>query len=488
VARPPTLSRNCNILDALLSQYCHILSAFLLLNNMKINKKQQVTKLAIFAGAAALASLTPQAHAQSSDALIDKLVDKGILTVDEAKDLREQADNDFKTAYQAKTGMPDWVTSYKIGGDFRGRFEQYAAPNNNTYENRVRFRYRLRFGIVANIIDNMEVGFRLASGDAAQGSSGQGNPVSANSTLQNNGTRKNIYIDTAYAKWTAINSGDWLLAATIGKMDNPFNFTWMVIDPDYLPEGGAITGGYTINDQQSIAFAGGAFVLDEEAKSTQDPALYIGQVTLNSKWTPKISSSLGAGVEMVGSPQQLTTANVPYQNQGNTRNASGVLLYNYNPIIGDASVTYLLDSFPLYTGAFPIKVQGEIMENPSVSQNNMGYWVGATFGKSGTKHTWDLTYRYEWLEADAQYDQIVDDDNAAYYQYSPVGAPSGSNGAYGGTNVKGHFVKLNYSITDYLTLSLTGYVNDLINEKLYGNVKEPNSEMIHVMADLMWKF
>ena len=42
--------------------------------------------LAVFIGAA---------HAQSSDALIEKLVEKGILTANEAKDLREEADNDF---------------------------------------------------------------------------------------------------------------------------------------------------------------------------------------------------------------------------------------------------------------------------------------------------------------------------------------------------------------------------------------------------------
>ena len=90
---------------------------------MKIRKsKKNTTRLAFLAGAAALTALAPQTHAQSSDALIDKLVDKGILTTDEAKDLREESDKDFRTALQAKTGMPDWVTSYKIGGDFRGRY------------------------------------------------------------------------------------------------------------------------------------------------------------------------------------------------------------------------------------------------------------------------------------------------------------------------------------------------------------------------------
>ena len=72
-------------------------------NSTKIKK----TKMALFAGAAMLASLAMQARAQSSDALIDKLVQKGILTANEAKDLRDEADSDFKTAFQSKMGMPD---------------------------------------------------------------------------------------------------------------------------------------------------------------------------------------------------------------------------------------------------------------------------------------------------------------------------------------------------------------------------------------------
>jgi len=119
-------------------------------------KNHKKTKLAFIAGATTLAALAPSAHAQSSDALIDKLVDKGILTVNEAKDLRDDADKDYKTAFQAKTGMPDWVTGYKIGGDFRGRFDEMTtsnpglpstAPTPTTGMDRLRFRYRLRFGI-----------------------------------------------------------------------------------------------------------------------------------------------------------------------------------------------------------------------------------------------------------------------------------------------------------------------------------------------------
>src|SRR5579859_5457346 len=107
--------------------------------------------------AAALVASVGHAHAQSADALIDKLVDKGILSEKEAQDLRDEADQNFTTAFQSKMGMPDWVSGYKLSGDFRGRVEQYSS-DNSAETDRIRFRYRLRVGLVVNMYDNLEVG------------------------------------------------------------------------------------------------------------------------------------------------------------------------------------------------------------------------------------------------------------------------------------------------------------------------------------------
>src|SRR5439155_331129 len=68
----------------------------------------------------------------------------------------------FTSAYSVKSGLPDWVTSMKFNGDFRGRFEQTSAENP-AYVDRNRYRYRLRFGVTATLQDSFEVGFRLAS-------------------------------------------------------------------------------------------------------------------------------------------------------------------------------------------------------------------------------------------------------------------------------------------------------------------------------------
>jgi hypothetical protein len=290
-------------------------------------------------------------------------------------------------------------------------------------------------------------------------------------------------------------------------MENPFQVTPMVFDVDLTPEGAAFQSSYAFNDQHSVLFNGAAFVLDEESSSVQDPAVFGGQLIWNASWTQRFSTSLGLGGFAITSPLNLTAANpanVPYVNQGNTRvynptanlgTGSYQLANNYTPIIVDASATYKLDTFPLYNGAFPIKVAGEFMINPGVRANdnqNQGIWGGITFGKAGTKGTWDISYRYEYLEADAWYDAMVDDDNVAYYQSAPAGAPTGSGiGMYGGTNIKGHLIRANYSITDSLTFTFACYMNQLINPKLNtipGSGGEPQSNALHVMADLMWKF
>jgi hypothetical protein len=469
---------------------------------MKKPKKQNHIKVALYAGAAALMALNPNSHAQTSvDALLNKLEQKGILTVDEAKELKaeNQQDStaDFNKALGSKFQMPDWVTSYKLYGDFRGRVDVLTTDNPGgpslSAQDRTRLRYRLRAGLTINMKDDLQVGFRLGSGDAGA------NPMSNNTTLENNGSKKPVWVDAAFGKWTPLNDGVWMLAATIGKMDQPFQVSQMVFDSDYTPEGAALQGSYKINDQHSIAVNGGAFVLDEMAASGRDPFMYGAQVIWNANWSPRIASSLGVGAfdivnkEALGlsggaNPPNINPGGVPNNNQGNTRNNFGNLIYNYNPIVAGGSLTYTLDSFPLYNGKFPIKFAGEFMDNPGAdpatgSANNLGYWGGIQFGKSGKKGTWDIAYRYQYLEADAWYDELVDDDNVAFY--SNTSTALAKNSWIGGTNIKGHLVKFNYSLTDALT-----YLNDLINPNL--NISNPPGEplnhSLHFMADLMWKF
>ncbi len=463
--------------------------------NHRLARGNRLGQAAWTAGLAFAVSMA--AHGQSSDALLDKLVEKGVLSVHEANELKEETDKDFTKAFQVKTGMPDWVTGYRLGGDFRGRFEENGAENL-LYHSRDRYRYRVRLGVTVSMLENFEVGLRLASGNPLFNPGGTlvgGSPITANQDLNSLESRKFIWIDQAYAKWTPIKTSDWTVTGTIGKMENPFQLSNMIFDSDINPEGGAVQVAYHINDKHTLKANAAAFVLDEinqsapgaaagTAPPSHDPYLYGGQMLLESKWTPKIETSIGLAIFNLGNKEDLSAKVQPFYNSGNTRDANGFLVHNYNPIIATGSITYFLDSFPLYDGKFPVKASGEYMNNPGAATANEAYRVGVSLGKAGKKKGWEINYRFQELQADSWFDAMVDDDNGAFYANgNPQLTGTGkANGWFGGTNVRGHLVQATYSFTDFVGISVTYYLNDLIV-----GVAGQSSSAHHFMIDLNWK-
>jgi hypothetical protein len=444
---------------------------------------QRTKSLRLLAGCGLLALTSVGAQAQSSDALIDKLVQKGLLTADEAKDLREEADKGFDSAFQVKTGMPDWITSMRIGGDFRGRFEGFYSDDDR-WSDRTRFRYRVRPSIIATIKDNFEVGFRLTSSEPQ--SNFGGDPISGNTTFQDNASKKFVYVDLAYAKWTAINNATWSAALALGKIENPYVFSDMIFDADYTPEGFAQQLAFNLAPEHSLKLNAGEFVLDEINQSanglraSHDPYMLGAQVRLDSTWSKRIATTVGFGVLTVGADESLTEGapagpTVPNVNSGNTR-VNGLLVNNYNPWIADAAFTYTLDSFPMYNTAFPIRFTGEYMHNPAAEEQNDAYSVGVTFGKAGKKGLWEVSYRWKHLESDAWWEEVVDSD---------FGTINPANGRYfAGTNVEGHIFKASYSPYDSLTFGITYF----LTEQIAGVPKGYDEKMGRLQIDAVWKF
>src|SRR6266542_2525120 len=89
----------------------------------------------------AAGACTSIATAQSSDALLNKLVSKGILTSKEAEELKNDDKDTAKKTVVTGLGLPEWVTGLKFYGDFRGRFEEQTAESDQ-YHTRPRYRYR----------------------------------------------------------------------------------------------------------------------------------------------------------------------------------------------------------------------------------------------------------------------------------------------------------------------------------------------------------
>ena len=436
-------------------------------------------KAGLLAAAAGMA-LVINGHAQSVDALLDKLVDKGVLTVNEANDLRQETDKDFTKAYSVKTGMPEWVNSVKFNGDIRMRYEGFFADNPAAVD-RNRYQYRLRAGFTVQMLDQVEAGFRLASeGDT------RGNPISSNQTFDNNASKKGLALDLVYGKWTAVNNSDWSLALTAGKMEMPLAISPAYIDRDYTPEGFAQQFKWNIAPGHTLSANLGEFVIEEDGAGDLDSWMLAGQLRLTSIWSDHLTSSLGVMGLMITKTEALRTSRGQLDiGEGNTRVggfATNAPLHDFHPIIADADITYTLESFPLYPVAFPITVGGSYLHNPGASRDNTGYNLYVAFGKAGKRRTWELAYEYRFLEADAIYEELPESDFNAFAQ-SPrmIG---GRSGFQNGTNIRGHVIRAGYSPFDSITLNITYWITRNILETPSGS----DSDASRLQVDAIWKF
>ncbi|HAV61391.1 MAG TPA: hypothetical protein DCY13_03395 [Verrucomicrobiales bacterium] len=445
----------------------------------------QLTKQAFLLTGALVAS-GAAAQAQSADALIDKLVNKGILTADEAQELRAQSDEGFTAAYKAKTGMPEYVDAMRFKGDFRGRYEGFFKDTPG-FVDRNRFRYRVRFGVTIDLMDDFEVGFRLGSGDISginAGISGV-DPISNNQTFQDNGAKKGIFIDLAYATWRPLKGPIWSSSTTIGKMNNPFVFSSMVFDSDYSPEGVAQGIGYRVNDIHTLNSAFGAFVLDEVGGSSRDPYLFGGQVRLESSWNADWKSSFGVAMLSVINRDRLRNNDVLNINVGNDRDpVTTAPVYAFNTVVVDGALTYTIENgIPMYNAKFPITLAADYLHNNSAAEDGTGYSVGIQFGKSGKRGLWDVGYTYKHLEGNAWYEEFLNSDSGAYYPSALANSGQGI-GYRAGTNIKGHEVKVQYSPFDAITFGLAGYFLEAVNP----TPGPGGSDIVRVQADAQLKF
>ena len=88
------------------------------------------------AGAATLLSLPSHALAQSADAIVNKLVQKGVLTQQEGEDLKKESEKDFSKSFLDHSGMPAWTKSVAFSGDLRLRLDDMMFEDSLDKPNR----------------------------------------------------------------------------------------------------------------------------------------------------------------------------------------------------------------------------------------------------------------------------------------------------------------------------------------------------------------
>ena len=305
----------------------------------------------------------------------------------------------------------------RFSGDLRYRHESIDEAD---VDERNRHRIRARFGVAADVGDDVRVGLTLATGGD--------DPVSANQTLDGGFDRKSIGVDRAFFSWQATPQ----VSVIGGKMANPFfrpGSHHLIYDGDLNPEGLA------------LRFAGGNWFANyaglwvEERAAADDSLLLGGQFGYRRSLDNGMRLTAGAGYY----DYLQTEGQTPFYDgspNGNRVDVAGNYLNDFN----EAQVFAELSLKP---GERAVTVFADYVTNTEADEANRGFAVGASLGEVSRPGTWRLAYAYQDLEADAVIATFTDSDWAG-----------------GGTDGKGHVVEFNYGLRDRLVFGLRYFLNE----------------------------
>lgn len=342
-----------------------------------------------------------------------------------------------------------FVSNLKVSGDIRLRQENFWKSTKGQRD-RSRQRFRFRLGVQPQIQD-VTVGFRLASGTGEQ--------VSTNQSFDDLSSQKALFIDHAYVQWKAF---EWF-KLTGGRMPNPFWRTYssdVVWDDDFNPEGFAQQLEYKFHERIS-AFANlSQVVLDEDSSDTRDQWLFGYQIGARTKWFQETKWDFGIALYDVDNERVGTFSQSAVQ-EGNSRfTGSGV-----STVTAFFTMVHLTSEFKARVGPFPLRLHADYVNNiadnslgaigtrnqiiGSSGTEKVGYQFGAILGKAGNAMTWEVAYFFKWLETNATLADLADSDFGD-----------------GGTNRRGHIAWVAFNPREYLQLKAKFFVTEVLRYNL----------------------
>jgi hypothetical protein len=518
---------------------------------MRKNRKRNSTKLALLAGAAALAAMTPQSRGQSSsDALIDKLEQKGILSAGEAKELRaESAEADTNLVNQlpaSKWQLASSIKSIGLFGDVRLRYEYRGVDNptpinpglggatsgatGKTYD-RERFRYALRLGLRGDLFDDFNYGIRLETSanprsqfvtfadDTGKSSS---SPLSGTPSDKSN---DGLNVGQIYLGW---HPTDWF-EMTVGKMPMPLYTTPMVWASAMSPEGAFEKFKYSIGDFDLFADFGQFDYQDPNPASafpSSDTFLLAWQAggvvnlgkDMSFKMAPVVYLYTGQGnTTLPGAAPNYNSPYYTFVGQGDVNGLNGS--YNQaginNLLVLEIPVEFDFKIFKTALGTLQGRLFGDVAYNfegderaraafaaeptafpglsSAVTGQNMAYQVGFGVGTAGPVYgpiqglVYGSTSKKNTWEA-RFYWQSID-------QYALDVNLLDADFFEGRANLQGFYTAFAYSITDAIIGTVRyGYANQIKDSLGTGgnNLDIPGINPIRnyqlMQLDLTWKF
>ena len=320
-------------------------------------------------------------------------------------------------------GSDSWADNIKLAGDFRYRYESLDVQGS---VDRERNRLRARIGLQAAVSDDLKVIVGLASGSV--------NPVSANQSLGDAGSTKDLGLDLAYLQWSMSDR----LTLRAGKFKNVWfksEKSELLWDNDYNPE------GFAVSYQSDAIFAHGALNW-LESDTIKDQSFVIGLQggLVRQLGEAKVTAGLGY-YELAIAGRGTFFDDEDYF--GNSHTCSG------NTAIPACGYHYDYEQFQVFAqaelnfGGAPVVLFAEQVQNLAVETADKGWAAGFRLGKAKRAGSWQFGYRYNYLEADAVF-----------------GLTSSSDFADGGTDAKGHIFKGNWAVSEVWMLAVTLFANE----------------------------
>lgn len=472
-----------------------------------------------------LASLAFAASAQSpptDSALINKLVEKGILSEKEAKDLMNEATNTNAPPEASKWHLSDAIKSITLFGDVRFRYEYRSADNPiggglspNDFYTRERFRYALRAGIRGDLFDNFYYGVRIETSANPRspwvtfGDDSNSTPSAKNSD--------GINVGQIYLGWRPT---DWY-EMTVGKMPMPLYVTPMIWDSDINPEGAVEKFKYSPSDRVDLFMNLGQFIYQDTNPDTVFPSsdtfMLAWQLGANVKLAKDVTLKVAPVIYNytgVGNGNGLNTTfvgqgfgGINYGPPGGIltpTNIANALRFNESGI-NDLLVLEAPAEVNFKVGKHGARVFGDFAYNfegderaraaaavagptilpAAVTGQNKAYQVGAGFGNLGLvygqtskRNTWEIRAYWQHIEQYAVDVNLIDSD---FFE--------------GRANLEGVYAAFAYSFTDAIIGTVRyGYANQ-INKQLGTGGNNQDIPFINpirnynlVQLDLTWRF
>ena len=404
-------------------------------------------------------------YAGEIDILLEKLVEKGVVSAGESQEIKTQTQEKIKkeNAQGKNQSLPQWLQTTKFAGDLRIR---YQGETKTGSKHRDRGRFRLRYGFEARPNELMKVAFKMATGENKTNGPEQ---TSTNQTFTNTFQNKHVWVDQAYIEYNPLAQSKLFLlkdmTLTAGKFPNPFYTTDMVWDGDINPEGGVIKFSPKIASVEAF-LALGFLPIGENSSDSNDPFIYAAQAGVSPNLF-KRPSKFAVALYAYENIQSVVwnTYSVNYTPTINNTLAGTSLKYDYNIL----EVNSEYSPVDLVGGTMPLLLQGTWASN--ISKNNGGetkaWMLGFKLGKAKEKGTYDFFYNFREIGRDAVYAMVNDSDFHL-----------------GGTGAKGHKFGGTYAIMPNSTLAVTYFITDP-----YKNIQTGTSKHIDVyQVDWLTKF